>query len=430
MRYINTNGNSKSVSFREALLQGQAPDKGLYIPSHLPQFNSRFFSALPRKSFHEIALEVARPYVEGDIPEPELKRIIEEALSFPVPLKQIEQNIFVLELFHGPTLAFKDVGARFMAGCMSWFNRGDKQNVTILVATSGDTGSAVAQGFLEIDGIRVVILYPKEKVSEIQEKQFTTLGRNITTLEVDGTFDDCQRLVKTAFADPELHNKLNLSSANSINIGRLLPQSFYYYYGWSQLDQPDARPMFCVPSGNFGNLTAGLMAHKTGLPVSGFVAATNANKVFPDYLKTGIFTPRPSLHTLSNAMDVGNPSNLARINHLYDQQIDKIRNEVKTFSADDTVTKVTMRNVYHKTGYLLDPHSAIGYLGIKEASYHGPGIFLATAHPAKFGDIVKDATGQSTVIPDALQTCLSKDKKSIPISGEWEEFRTFLRSFP
>jgi len=396
MKYISTNGKSRPVTFREALLQGQAPDGGLYFPDSLPQLPDTFFSDLAGKSLQDIAVAVAKPYINGDIPDEALEHIISKALSFVIPLKEIERDLYVLELFHGPTLAFKDIGARFMAGCMAWFNRNEGREVTILVATSGDTGSAVANGFLGVEGTRVIILYPKGKVSEVQEKQFTTLGHNITALEVNGTFDDCQKLVKTAFTDPELAHRLNLSSANSINMGRLLPQSFYYYYGWSQLGDRHVKPLICVPSGNFGNLTAGLMASRTGLPVDGFVAATNVNRVVPEYLETGIFTPRPSVQTFSNAMDVGNPSNLTRIMYMYNHNVKEIRKNIQGFSADDEQTMEAIADVYARTGYILDPHSAIGYLGLKHfLPEDRPGIFLSTAHPAKFGEVVKEVTGIS-----------------------------------
>lgn len=427
MKYVSTGGKATPVSFREALMQGQAPDGGLYFPEKIPHFGESFFTKILNVDFRGIAFRVAKPYVGDDIPEPVLESLIREALDFEIPLKKIEKNIHVLELFHGPTMAFKDVGARFMAACMGWFNRNEDREVTILVATSGDTGSAVANGFLGVEGTRVIVLYPKGKVSEFQEKQFTTLGHNITALEIDGTFDDCQQLVKQAFRDEELVKKLNLSSANSINIGRLLPQSFYYYHGWAQLQDADARPMVCVPSGNFGNLTAGLMAHRSGLPVTGFVAATNINRVVPDYLETGVFTPRPSVQTLSNAMDVGNPSNLARIRFMYNLDLEKIRKEIRGFSADDVQTKNTIADVYRRTGYLLDPHSAIGYLGLKQnLPENTAGIFIATAHPAKFAGVIREATGREPEIPTRAVRFLKGKKDTIPLGKKWEEFREFL----
>ena len=427
MKYISTQGKSAPVTFRQALMTGQAPDGGLYVPETIPQFDAAFFSGLRGVDFPETAFRVAKPYVGGDIPEPALESLIREAFNFEIPLKPLEENIHVLELFHGPTMAFKDVGARFMAACMGWFNRLEAREVTILVATSGDTGSAVANGFLGVEGTRVVVLYPKGKVSEFQEKQFTTLGRNITALEIDGTFDDCQRLVKQAFRDRKLPAKLNLSSANSINIGRLLPQSFYYYHGWSQLQDPGAKPLICVPSGNFGNLTAGLMAHRSGLPAAGFVAATNINRVVPDYLESGIFTPRPSVQTLSNAMDVGNPSNLDRILHMYGHDVNRIRRNIRGYSADDRQTLEAIDDVYQRTGYLLDPHSAIGYLGLKSHLPDGnPGIFIATAHPAKFAEVIRQATGTAPEIPARAKRFLEGEKQSIPLGKEWEEFKDFL----
>ncbi len=428
MKYVSTNGLAPPVSFREAVMKGQAPDGGLYMPESVPQLPPSFFRDLPDLSWAEIAFQVARSYTEEDLPDDILWQIITEALNFNIPLKQVRDNLFVLELFHGPTLAFKDVGARFMSRCIAYFSGEEGEKLTILVATSGDTGSAVAHGFLGVKGIDVVILYPRGKVSEIQEKQFTTLGDNITALAVEGTFDDCQRLVKTAFADEELHRSMNLSSANSINIGRLLPQSFYYYYAQAQLCDPLARPVISVPSGNFGNLTSGLMAAFTGLPMEYFVAATNINKVFPEYLRTGVFTPRPTIPTLSNAMDVGNPSNLARIRYLFGDDVKEMRKKMKSFSFTDEDTRAAIHEVYTTTGYVLDPHSAIGYLGLVKAldNDEKPGVFLATAHPAKFKDVVAEETGKLPEIPERLAACMGKEIKSIPIGKGYEELKAFL----
>ncbi len=428
MKYVSTNGLAPPVSFREAVMKGQAPDGGLYMPESVPQLPPSFFRDLPDLSWAEIAFQVARSYTEEDLPDDILWQIITEALNFNIPLKQVRDNLFVLELFHGPTLAFKDVGARFMSRCIAYFSGEEGEKLTILVATSGDTGSAVAHGFLGVKGIDVVILYPRGKVSEIQEKQFTTLGDNITALAVEGTFDDCQRLVKTAFADEELHRSMNLSSANSINIGRLLPQSFYYYYAQAQLCDPLARPVISVPSGNFGNLTSGLMAAFTGLPMEYFVAATNINKVFPEYLRTGVFTPRPTIPTISNAMDVGNPSNLARIRYLFGDDVKEMRKKMKSFSFTDEDTRAAIHEVYTTTGYVLDPHSAIGYLGLVKAldNDEKPGVFLATAHPAKFKDVVAEETGKLPEIPERLAACMGKEIKSIPIGKGYEELKAFL----
>ncbi len=428
MKYVSTNGLAPPVSFREAVMQGQAPDGGLYMPESVPHLPSSFFKDLPDLSWAEIAFRVARSYTEEDLSDDILWQIITEALNFNIPLKKVRDNLFVLELFHGPTLAFKDVGARFMAKCIAYFSGEEGKKLTILVATSGDTGSAVAHGFLGVKGIDVVILYPRGKVSEIQEKQFTTLGDNITALAVDGNFDDCQRLVKTAFADEELHRSMNLSSANSINIGRLLPQSFYYYYAQAQLCDPQARPVISVPSGNFGNLTSGLMAAFTGLPMEYFVAATNINKVFPEYLGTGVFSPRPTIPTLSNAMDVGNPSNLARIRYLFGDDVKEMRKKMKSFFFTDEDTRAAIHEVYATTGYVLDPHSAIGYLGLVKAldNDEKPGIFLATAHPAKFKDVVAEETGKLPEIPERLAACMGKETKSIPIGKGYEELKAFL----
>ena len=428
MKYVSTYGLSPAVSFREAVMQGQAPDGGLYVPEKIPSFPPSFFQELPDLSWAEIAFRVARPFAGDDLPDDILWQIITEALNFNIPLIRVRDHIYVLELFHGPTLAFKDVGARFMSRCMAYFSGEEEKKLTILVATSGDTGSAVASGFLGVEGVDVVILYPRGKVSEIQEKQFTTLGCNITALAVEGTFDDCQRLVKTAFADGELTGQLRLSSANSINIGRLLPQSFYYYYALAQLCEKGAQPVVSVPSGNFGNLTSGLMAAATGLPVARFVAATNANRVFPDYLEKGVFTPRPSVETLSNAMDVGNLSNLARIRHLFGDDVIEVRKRITSFSFTDEETRAAIHEVYATTGYVLDPHSAVAYLGLVRAidNAETPGIFLATAHPAKFKDVVAEETGRLPEIPDRLAECMGREKKSIPIGKEYHELKAFL----
>jgi threonine synthase len=428
MKYISTHGSAPAVSFREAVMRGQAPDGGLYMPELIPRFPSVFFQELPNLSWAEIAFRVARPYIDEDLPDDVLWQILTEALNFNIPLIKVRDHLYSLELFHGPTLAFKDVGARFMSRCMAYFSRSEEKKLTILVATSGDTGSAVANGFLEVEGVEVVILYPRGKVSEIQESQFTTLGRNITALAVEGTFDDCQRLVKTAFADEELKEKMHLSSANSINIGRLLPQSFYYYYAQAQLCDASLRPVISVPSGNFGNLTSGLMAAATGLPVAFFVAATNANKVFPEYLASGTFTPQPSVETLSSAMDVGNPSNLARIRHLFDDDVKTIRKRIRSFSFTDEETRAAIHEVAATTGYVLDPHGAVGYLGLVKALDNAevPGIFLATAHPAKFKDVVAEETGKLPEIPERLARCMGKEKMSIPVGKDYGEFREFL----
>lgn len=427
MKYISTNNSTPAVSFRKAVKMGLAPDKGLFIPEEIPVFPVSFFKELPNLSWAEIAFKVARPFTKEDIPDDILWGIITDALNFNIPLIHLRENIYVLELFHGPTLAFKDVGARFMARCLSYFTNNEDNKITILVATSGDTGSAVANGFLGIESTEVIILYPKGKVSEIQEKQFTTLGGNITALEIDGTFDDCQRLVKTAFSDTELTRRLHLSSANSINIGRLLPQSFYYFYAWAQLGNPEAKPLFSVPSGNFGNLTSGLIAKQMGLPVSGFIASTNINKVVPEYLETGVFTPRPSIQTIANAMDVGNPSNLTRIRYMYHENLRKIREDIRGFSFDEKETRKAIRNIYQTTGYILDPHSAIGYLGLLTNNKNDiPGVFLSTAHPAKFRDVVAEETGKLPEIPERLKHCINKTSQAIPLGKDYATLKDYL----
>jgi len=428
MNYISTNGTAPPVTFREAVRQGQAPDGGLYVPEEIPRLPEAFFHELPDLSWAEIAFRVAKPYVGDDLPDDILWQIITDALNFNIPLRKVREGIHVLELFHGPTLAFKDVGARFMSRCMAYFAGDEGKELTILVATSGDTGSAVANGFYGVEGVRVVILYPDGKVSPIQEQQFTTLGGNITALAVDGTFDDCQRLVKTAFADEELNRRMLLSSANSINIGRLLPQSFYYYYALAQLGMEEKAPVISVPSGNFGNLTSGLMARLSGLPVAQFVAAVNVNKVFPEYLESGKFVPRPSISTLSNAMDVGNPSNLARIRHFFGDDAAEIGRVVHSYSFTDEETRAAIREVFLTTGYMLDPHSAVAYLGlVKELDNdERPGIFLATAHPAKFKDVVAEETGRLPEIPPRLAERMGKERQCVPVSSEYPAFRSFL----
>jgi threonine synthase len=417
------------VSLRDAVLQGLAPDKGLYMPERIPSLPAGFLDASGERSLQEIAFVVAREFASGDIDDNTLSSIISHALPFDAPVVGIEDNVYALELFHGPTFAFKDFGARFMAGLLGHFAQQEGREVVILVATSGDTGSAVANGFLKVPGTRVIVLYPRGKVSEIQEKQFATLGHNITALEVDGTFDDCQRLVKEAFVDPDLTRSLFLTSANSINIARLIPQSFYYIHAYAQLRHLDLPIVFAVPSGNFGNLTAGLVAMKMGLPVAKFVACTNVNDVVPEYLESGIFNPRPSIQTISNAMDVGNPSNFARMLDLYNNDREAMAADLYGCAFTDDETRSAMRDVFERTGYVLDPHGAVGYLGIRSfLSDNGPalGVFLETAHPGKFRDVVEETLGRSIELPEGLKGFAAGKKQSVPMSTEFADLKAYL----
>lgn len=428
MNYYSTNNKNHTVSLREAVLKGLAPDNGLYMPEIIPAFPKEFFDSLPDKSFQQIAFEVAKAFLQDDVTGGELKRMIEHTITFDVPLVEIEKNIFALELFHGPTLAFKDFGARFMSQLLAYFAGEEKREIVILVATSGDTGSAVANGFLGVKGTKVVVLYPSGKVSDIQEKQFTTLGQNITALEVDGSFDDCQRLVKEAFLDEELNKKFFLTSANSINIARLIPQSFYYFYAWSRLkDRSDV--VFSVPSGNFGNLTAGLIAKRMGLPIKHFIASTNINNIVPEYLRTSVFSPRPSKSTISNAMDVGNPSNFARMLDLYKNDFEKLRADITGLDFSDGETEAAMREVFKEARYVLDPHGAIGYSGLKKYLHEKlavPGVFLETAHPAKFLNVVEYTLKTKIQLPEKLEAFIKRDKKSIACNNELNDFRSHL----
>ena len=427
MKYKSTNGKSKEVSFKEAVVKGLADDGGLFFPIEIPKLPESFFKKLPELSISEIAYTFLKPYVDGDLSDDELKTLLFDALNFDIPLIKIKPNSYSLELFHGPTLAFKDVGARIMARFLSKFIEKDKK-LSILVATSGDTGSAVANGFLDIEGIDVVVLYPKGMVSDIQEKQFTTLGKNITALEVNGTFDDCQSLVKSAFADEDLNEKLQLSSANSINIARFLPQAIYYFYAYAQLKDKNKPVVFSVPSGNYGNLTSGLIAKKSGLPIHKFIAAANVNAVVTDYLKTGDFLVRPSISTISNAMDVGNPSNFIRIMELHNHSWEKIKTEIKGYSFNDKKTKQCISDVYNRYNYLLDPHGAVAYLGLLEymKTENVNGIFFETAHPAKFKEIVEKQIPIKINMPKRLEKCLSKNKKTIKIENSLNELKKIL----
>ena len=434
MKYYSTNRQAADASLEEAVVKGLASDKGLFMPYEIKPLPASFYDEIDRLSFQEIACRVAGAFFGDDIPADTLDQIVCDTLSFDVPAVKVKENIYSLELFHGPTLAFKDVGARFMARLLGYFIRKEgKKQVNVLVATSGDTGSAVANGFLGVDGIHVYVLYPKGKVSEIQEKQFTTLGQNITAIEVDGTFDDCQALVKNAFMDKELNAHMQLTSANSINVARFLPQAFYYFYAYAQLKKLGKADnlVVCVPSGNFGNITAGLFGKRMGLPVSRFVAANNRNDIFYQYLKTGQYNPRPSVSTIANAMDVGDPSNFARILDLYHGSHEAICAEISGATYTDEQIRETVREVYDETGYLLDPHGACGYRALSEGLKPGEtGVFLETAHPAKFLQTVEDIIGAEVKIPEKLQAFMRGTKQSIQLGKDFASFKGYLLDIP
>ncbi len=430
MRYRSTARQAALTSLRGAVLRGLAPDGGLYMPVEIARHSPEELEEFRGLPFTEVCFRVVRPFATPDVPEEILWQIVSEAINFPVKLISLSPGLHVLELFHGPTLAFKDFGARFMARLMGYFVRGEDRTLTVLVATSGDTGSAVAHGFLGVPGIRVVILYPSKRISEAQEKQFTTLGQNVTALEVAGTFDDCQRLVKQAFSDADLNRRAWLTSANSINIGRLLPQMFYHVAAYRQLPVASVPLIVSVPSGNFGNLTAGIFAKRIGLPVAKFVASTNANDVVPEYLKSGKFQPRPAKATYSNAMDVGNPNNFPRLMDLCRNRLEYVQREIWGHAASDEETIREMRAVWERYRYIADPHTAVGILGWEayRKEHPGPaqGLVLATAHPAKFADVVQRAIGQAPPLPDRLASHLRKPKQSRPISNAYCDLREFL----
>ncbi len=435
MKYYSTNKQAPVASLEEAVVKGLAGDKGLYMPGHINKLDKEVIADLKNKSFHEIACTVARAFFSSDIEPETLDTIVKDTLSFDTPVVHVDDKIYSLELFHGPTLAFKDVGARFMARLLGYFikKEGLKQEVNVLVATSGDTGSAVANGFLGVPGIHVYVLYPKGKVSPIQECQFTTLGQNITALEIDGTFDDCQALVKSAFMDAELNNHMKLTSANSINVARFLPQSFYYFNAYAQLDKAGKADelVVSVPSGNFGNITAGLFAHRMGLPIKRFIAANNRNDVFLEYLRTGVYNPRPSVPTIANAMDVGDPSNFARIMDLFGKQDDPhaaITSLIKGYRYTDEEIAATMKQAYSNTGYILDPHGACGYQALidNKLSANETGVFLETAHPAKFKGTVDKILDTDIEIPAKLQAFMKGEKQSIELKKDFANFKTYL----
>jgi len=432
MRYYSTSKNTSPVTLKEAVIKGLAADNGLFMPERIETFDPNFFEHIQNLSFQEIAFEVAKKFFGEDVGEDSLKEIVYDTLQFDCPVVKVSDNIYSLELFHGPTLAFKDVGARFMARLLNYFLAGNDKQVHVLVATSGDTGSAVANGFLGVEDIHVHVLYPKGKVSKIQESQFTTLGQNITALEVDGTFDDCQHLVKTAFLDEELNRKIRLTSANSINVARFLPQAFYYFNAYARLKEQgllqNKELVISVPSGNFGNLTAGLFAREMGLPVTHFLAANNENDVVYEYLKTGKYTPRPSVETIANAMDVGAPSNFVRILDLYNHSYEKISSVIKGYRYSDGQIRETIKNVIERTGYLCDPHGACACQALEEFLNPGQtGVFFETAHPAKFTETVEAVVGENNVpMPAKLAAFMKGEKKIISLVNDFQTFRNYL----
>ncbi len=435
MQYFSTNHQSPEVDFKQATINGQAPDKGLYFPESIPAVSKELIKNITQYSNEEIAFQVIKPYVGDTIPEEVLRRIVNETVNFEIPLVKVTDRISSLELYHGPTLAFKDVGARFMSRCLGYFvNHASSpgaanKKVTVLVATSGDTGGAVANGFYDVDGIEVVILYPSGKVSSVQEKQLTTLGKNIHALEVAGTFDDCQQMVKQAFTDETLNEKLFLTSANSINVARWLPQQLYYFFAYKQWADKKNPPVIAVPSGNFGNICAGILAHISGLPVRHFIAACNANDVVPDFMVTEKYQPKKAVATISNAMDVGNPSNFIRILELVHHEFKSLQNIFSSCSISDEETKATLQSVYQTNQYLLDPHGAVGFLALERYLEEHPdqnGMVLETAHPVKFYDVVEPVIGEAVPIPDTIKKQLLLGKKSTKINADGEFLKAFL----
>jgi|TARA_B110000967_G_C18828715_1_gene532818 threonine synthase len=425
MNYYSLHHTSPNTTFKKAVVQGLAKDRGVYFPEKITPLSKKFIENITDYTNHEIAYEVIKQFVGNEIPTEKLKEIIAATVSFDFPLVKIDDNIASLELFHGPTMAFKDVGAKFMAQCLEYFNQGNEEEITVLVATSGDTGGAVANGFLGAKGVNVVILYPSGKVSDVQEKQLTTLGQNITALEVDGVFDDCQEMVKTAFLDTNITKKL--TSANSINVARWLPQMFYFFFAYKELKKENKKLVFSVPSGNFGNICAGIMAQKLGLPIEHFVAATNVNDTVPSYLIDGIYKPKPSKATISNAMDVGNPSNFIRIQELFNNNLELLKRSFSSYSFSDTETRATMKEIYTNTGYVAEPHGAVGYLGLKK---HGLkedeyGVFLETAHPVKFLDVVEKTLPIQVKIPEQIQKVINNKKVAVQIA-DYVDLKSFL----
>lgn len=428
MNYYSLNKKAPSVSFRDAVIKGLAPDKGLYFPEYISPLPKEFFDNIDSLSHAEVAFEAIKQFVSSEIPDNDLRAIIEETLSFDFPVVELSNSISTLELFHGPTMAFKDVGARFMARCLAYFNQESTEEVTVLVATSGDTGAAVAHGFLGVKGVNVVILYPSGKVSDIQEKQLTTLGQNISALEIDGTFDDCQSMVKTAFLDESITSKMQLTSANSINVARWLPQLFYFMFAYKEMHCKHQDIVFSVPSGNFGNVCAGMMAQQLGLPIKHFIASNNENNVVTEYLKTQLYNPKPSVQTISNAMDVGDPSNFIRIQELYKNKFETLKENMSSFSFSDDETKAAMLEMYSDYNYVADPHGAVGYLGCKAYLEKNPNaycVFLETAHPTKFLDVVEEVIKTKQTLPQQIQSVMEKGKVATRIST-YDEFKAHL----
>ena len=435
MLYYSTHNREATVSFKEATIRGQAPDKGLYFPEEIPSLPKSFFDEIENTTKEEIAFRVIQPYVGDTIPETELRRIVAETVQFDFPLVPVDENISALELFHGPTLAFKDVGARFMSRCLGYFVKNNDKKVTVLVATSGDTGGAVADGFYNVEGIDVVILYPDGKVSNIQELQLTTHGKNITAIKVNGNFDDCQAMVKQAFIDKALNQQLFLTSANSINVARWLPQQFYYFFAYKQWLDKENPPVISVPSGNFGNICAGLVAAFSGLPISQFIAACNANDTVHKYLISGAYIPKNAIATMSNAMDVGNPSNFSRIMELFRVKETEIEKMVCSYSITDKETEEVLKQVKETKGYLMDPHGAVAFLALKRylkdhsaAGHSQKGIFLETAHPVKFYDTVEPVIKEKVPLPSAVKSLLDKKKKVVEMDNNYEDLKQFLLS--
>jgi len=428
MNYYSLNHKAPNTSFKDAVIKGLAPDRGLYFPESITPLPKAFFDNIDDLSYTEIAFQAIKQFVSPEIPEGVLKTIVEETLSFDFPVVKLNENISTLELFHGPTMAFKDVGARFMARCLGYFNQENTNEVTVLVATSGDTGGAVADGFLDVKGVNVVILYPSGKVSDIQEKQLTTLGKNIRALEVDGVFDDCQDMVKRAFLDDTLTNKMQLTSANSINVARWLPQLFYFMFAYKQLHKTNKDIVFSVPSGNFGNVCAGMMAQQLGLPIKHFIASNNENDVVTNYLQTEEYNPKASVQTISNAMDVGNPSNFIRIQEIYKNDFNVLKNNLSSFSFSDKETREAMLEIYNKYNYVADPHAAVGYLGCKAYLKGNPNahtVFLETAHPTKFLDVVEEVIPEKQSLPKQIQAVMGKEKVATKISS-YDDLKVFL----
>lgn len=428
MNFYSLDQKAPEVSFREAALRGLAPDRGLYFPKQIPVLPEAFWKGLHKRDFLDAAYELMAPYTGDTLPEPVLREILEATLSFEFPLVWLDEQVAVLELFHGPTMAFKDVGATFMAGCLGYFSGQSDSPLTVLVATSGDTGGAVARGFLGVPGVEVVILYPEGRVSDIQERQLTTLGQNIRALRVDGSFDDCQEMVKKAFLDPDLQKKRNLTSANSINVARWLPQMLYYLRAYQQLGAHTEPPVFSVPSGNFGNICAGILAWRMGLPCEQFVAATNINDTVTRYMDNGDYEPEPVVTTLSNAMDVADPSNFVRVRALLQNDFKKLKAQISSYSYDDRQTLQALSGLYRTYGYVADPHGAVGYLGLQEYrdwERNGPGIFLETAHPIKFRETVEDCLWIELEVPEQIQALLGREKQFTDIQS-YQEMKQFL----